>query len=83
MVFVWLAASRVGVVGLIAEGSSSLAMARKFRQQADVVVPVIWPTCPRTVLICLQLQRAIAGLRAALAPESQWPDHRLQTMSRD
>ena len=57
-------------------GWSSFAIARKLCQQAAVVAPVIRSTCPSTALICLRLQRAIIGLRDAMAPASDWPDQR-------
>ena len=44
-------------------GVRSFAMAVKFRQHADAVVQVTRPRCPRTALICLLVQRAMAGWR--------------------
>ena len=51
-------------------GLRSLAMVRNSRQQASVVALVIRPMRPKTVLICLLVQRAISGCREAMAGRS-------------
>ena len=44
------------------------------RQQAEAVVLVTRPICPRTALICLRVQRAMCGWSARIASWSHWPD---------
>ena len=62
MLLICLAADGLVWGRFTVEGSSCLAMAIKFLQQADVVQRVIRLTCPSTALICLREQRAITGL---------------------
>ena len=55
-------------------GVSFVATVENCRQQAEVVVRVIRPMCPRTDFICFLVQRAIIGLSDPIAAVSQWPD---------
>ena len=76
LLFVWRATMGVGGGYGSAGGERSFTMAEKSRQQAEAVVLVTRPICPRTALICLRVQRAMCGWSARIASWSHWPDQR-------
>ena len=57
----------------VSAGRDLSLMALRSRQQAEAVVLVTRPVCPRTAFICLRLQRAIFGWSEQIAACSHFP----------